>query len=128
MNLQPWQQKIFDQITLGGIKPKEMVLMTAGRGVGKSAFSAQALKRMMDDINSRPVEDIVLSESKIHGKRIYAARPEGGNWRSMEEWCMKRFGDPGSVWDLKIHRWYMNSRTFFFSNEADRTVFLLKWR
>jgi hypothetical protein len=128
MNMYPWQQQIFDKIVSGGIKPKEMVLMTAGRNVGKSAFSAQALSRIMEDLVSRPVEDIVLDESKIHGARIYSARPNGGNWKNMEAWCFERFGEPGSVWNLEIQRWYMNDRTFFFRNEADRTMFVLKWR
>lgn len=71
---------------------------------------------------------IKLDESKIHGKRIYAARPRGGDWLKMEQWCIKTFGKPGSVWDLNIHRWYMNDQTFFFSGESDLLMFILKWR
>ena len=35
----PWQQQIFDRITSGGIKPGEMICMTAGRNVGKSVLT-----------------------------------------------------------------------------------------
>ena len=134
MNMYPWQQKMFDQIASGGIKSKDMVLMTAGRNVGKSFFSAQALKRMMDDVNSRPVENIVLSEGKVYGARYYTAEPVGGNWREMEQWAIQTYGEVGSVWqadkwvEQPAQRWYMNDRRFWFRNEADRTMFILKWR
>jgi len=134
MNMYPWQQKMFDQITSGGIKSKEIVLMTAGRGVGKSAFSAQALKRMMDDMLNVPVEDIVLSEGKVYGSRYYTAEPVGGNWREMEAWCYEMFGDDTHpIWGESkapepAQRWYKNNRKFWFRNEADRTMFILKWR
>jgi hypothetical protein len=41
MNTHPWQQQMFDRITSGGIKPGEMMITSAGRGTGKSAFSSQ---------------------------------------------------------------------------------------
>jgi len=132
MNLQPWQQQIFGRITSGGIEPKEMILMTAGRNVGKSAFSAQALSRIMEDLMSRPVEDLVLAERRVHGSRFYTVEPVGGNWREMETWITERLGTSSSVWDLPEKmsecRWIMNDRKFWFRNEADRTMFVLKWR
>jgi hypothetical protein len=134
MNIYPWQRQIFDKITSGGVKPGEMLVMTAGRNVGKSFFSAQALKRLMDDINNRPVEDIVLSEGKVYGSRYYTAEPVGGNWREMEAWCYEMFGDDVSpIWGADkapepAQRWYKNDRKFWFRNEADRTMFVLKWR
>ncbi len=133
MILYPWQQQIFDQITSSGIKPKEILVMTAGRSVGKSMFSAQALKRMMDDINSRPVEDILLSEGKVYGSRYYTAEPIGGNWPEMEAWCYKTFGDDVSpIWGADkapepAQRWYKNNRKFWFREQKDRDWFILRW-
>jgi hypothetical protein len=134
MNMYPWQQQIFDQITSSGIKPKELICMTAGRGVGKSAFSAQALKRIMDDINNRPIEDLILTENKISGARYYCVEPVGGNWREMELWVTETCGAPGEIWPKEdfvwpeMPRWVMNNRKFWFRNEADRTMFVMKWR
>jgi hypothetical protein len=97
-------------------------------------FSAQALKRIMDDIYSRPVEDIKLSEGTVYGSRYYTAEPVGGNWREMESWCYEIFGnDTYSIWgESKApepqQRWYKNNRKFWFREETDRTIFVLKWR
>ena len=132
MNIQPWQMDILK--TLEGIKPGEMSIMMAGRRAGKSVFSAQALKRLMDDILFSPIQNIVLAEGTVYGSRYYTAEPVGGNWREMESWCYQTFGDVGEkIWGEEKapepqQRWYMNNRKFWFRNEADRTMFVLKWR
>ena len=115
-----WQSDILDAIA--NKKAKHYIISTP-RMTGKSAY-----KRLFDDIYARPIEDIELTDSKLHGKRIYAARPHGGSWLNMEAWCVERFGPVGDIWNLEIQRWYMNDRTFFFRDEADRTMFVLKWR
>lgn len=130
--MMPWQMDMLKK--LQGFKSGEMTAMMAGRRVGKSAFSAQALKRMMDDILSQPVSDIKLSEGTVYGARYYTAEPVGGNWVDMEVWCMDMFGGPGdNIWGEEktpepAQRWYMNARKFWFRNESDRTMFVLKWR
>jgi hypothetical protein len=131
MNIHPWQQQIFDKIVSGGFKPKDLICMTAGRGVGKSQMTQQAIDRLMRDLNSRPIEELVLAESRIHGARFYTVDPVGGNWQEMENWAHKTYGPSTSVWDmtnLGVGRWYANNRKFWFRNEADRTMFVLKWR
>ena len=128
----PWQMNMLKQFE--GFKPKEMVIYSAGRNIGKSVFSAQALKRVMDDILSQPITDIVLSEGRVYGARYYTAEPVGGNWREMEAWCYEAFGDDSyPIWGEDkapepAQRWYKNNRKFWFRNEADRTMFVLKWR
>lgn len=131
MIIQPWQMDILNKMSQ--YKGRGLIQIT-GRQMGKSAFSAQALKRMMDDINNRPVEDLVLTENRVHGARYHCVEPVGGNWREMEAWCFKQFGDVGNNigWAESEHpqcyRWYMNNRKFWFRNESDRTMFVLKWR
>jgi hypothetical protein len=129
-----WQIDLLDKMTK---YQGRGVVMTTGRQLGKSAFSAQALQRMMDDIYNRPVEDLILSESKVHGARYHCVEPVGGNWKDMEEWALKTYGDPGELWPMKTQddfgwpessRWYMNNRKFWFRNESDRTMFIMKWR
>lgn len=132
MKLQPWQQQIFDKITSGGIKPKEMILMTADRNIGKSQITQQAIDRLMRDLNSQPISEIVTAERRLQGSRFYTAEPIGGNWLEMETWVTEQFGPNSSVWDLPEHlascRWIANDRRFWFRREEDRTLFLLKWR
>lgn len=119
---------------LQGVKPGEMTIAMSGRRAGKSTFSAQALKRMMDDILSQPVSDIKLSEGRVYGARYYTAEPVGGNWVDMEVWCMDTFGGPGDkIWGEEkapeqAQRWYKNNRKFWFRDEKDRMIFVLKWR
>jgi hypothetical protein len=128
--IQPWQLKILEHMT----KYKGRGLMqVTGRNTGKSAFSAQALQRLWDDLHSRPIEDLKLSEGTVYGSRYHCVEPVGGNWREMEAWCLETFGSAGEhIWGEKVtepaQRWYMNNRKFWFRNECDRMVFVLKWR
>jgi hypothetical protein len=129
--MQQWQLDMLDKMTR--YKGRGLIQVT-GRNVGKSAFSAQALQRMMNDIYSRPIEDIVLSEGTVYGARYYTAEPIGGNWLEMEAWCYETFGDDTQpIWGESkapepAQRWYKNARKFWFRNEKDRMLFVLKWR
>ena len=106
--------------------------MMSGRQTGKSMISAM-YKRLMDDINNRPVEDIVLGESRVHGARYYTAEPVGGNWLNMEVWALDTYGQPGEFWSKEdfawpeTPRWFMNDRKFWFRNERDRNWFVMRW-
>ena len=130
--LYPYQKRI-----LNGFKTGEVNIMMAGRQMGKSMFSSQAIKRLMDDIMLRPVEDLVLSEGTVYGSRYYCVEPFGGNWREMEDWCINTFGSStGSIWAEEVdkvtpqpsERWYANNRKFWFRTEKDRNWFVLRWR
>ena len=132
--LHPWQEKILTDIESGGIKPGEMMVMMSGRRAGKSQFSAQALKRLWDDIyKERPVEDLVCDVRPVHGARYYTVEPVGGNWKEMEAWARQTYGEPGDMWDShdwvwpETARWMMNNRKFWFRNEKDRDWFILRW-
>ncbi len=126
-----WQLDILDKMTK--YKGKGLIQIT-GRQIGKSAFSTQAFKRMLDDLYNRPVENLILTENKINGCRYYCVQPEGGSWIDMEAWNIKTFGEPGDIWPKEgfvrsdMPRWVANNRKFWFRSEADRTMFVLKWR
>lgn len=135
MNLQQWQLDIIDKMV--GFKPGELVTYGAGRQTGKSIMTQQAIERLMQDLMNRPIEQLVLSEGRVYGARYYCVEPIGGNWREMEDWCIKTYGSStGSIWaqevdkttPLQCERWYANNRKFWFRNEADQTMFVLKWR
>ncbi len=131
--LHPWQEQIFDKITSGGFKPGEMMIMMSGRQVGKSFWTNQAIKRLMDDLNSNPVSEITLGEGTVYGSRYYTAAPIGGNWLEMEKWCSITFGEGcRALWGEKkapepARRWYANNRKFWFRSEKDRTLFIIRW-
>lgn len=132
--IHPWQLDMLDKMTK--YKGNGLVQIT-GRGVGKSTlntvFSGQTFQRLWDDIHNRPVEDLKLSEGKVYGNRYYCVEPVGGSWREMETWCSDNMGSNGSAWDKDKApkpnaRWYMNARRFWFREDKDRTMFVLKWR
>ncbi len=129
--MMPWQKEVLTKMTK--FKGRGLTQIT-GRNVGKSAFSAQAFQRLWDDLHRRPIEDLKLSEGTVYGKRYYCVEPVGGNWMDMEVWCMDTFGGPGDkIWGEEkapepSRRWYMNNRKFWFYDELDRMVFVLKWR
>ena len=129
----PWQENILKQVMSGGFKPGEMSIMTSGRQVGKSMFTAQAIDRLLKDLNSQPVTDMQLGEGTVYGSRYYTVQPVGGSWLEMEKWCGQVFGDTGTIWGESkapepARRWYANNRKFWFKSEKDRDWFLVMWR
>jgi hypothetical protein len=125
-----WQMNLLDKMTK--YKGKGLIQVT-GRNTGKSV--TQAYHRLWNDImSSSEVSDIRLSEGTVYGSRYYTAEPIGGNWIEMEAWCYQAFGnDAYPIWGEKTapepaQRWYKNNRKFWFRSEADRTMFVLKWR
>ena len=109
-------------------------MIISGRQLGKSQLTNQAFLRLWDDIHHRPVEELKLSEGTVYGSRYYCIEPVGGSWPKMELWCMEAFGTTtGSIWGEKAApepamRWYMNNRKFWFRNQKDQLMFVMKWR
>ena len=125
--MQNWQEKI-----INGFKPGEMTIVTAGRQTGKSQM--QAYMRLWNDIHYQPVSDLKLSEGTVYGSRYYCVEPVGGSWIEMQEWCLNQLGDSGKhIWGSNEvptpqERWYMNNRKFWFRDDADRLIFVMRWR
>lgn len=101
-------------------------------------MSEQAFKRLMDDVfmdDVPPVEDLIISEGTVYGKRYHTVQPVGGVWKNMELWCFDTFGETGTIWGHDMDkapapdlRWYMNNSKFWFRNRKDLDWFLLRWR
>ena len=130
MDLKPWQEKLMNGLMQG----RELKLIMAGRNMGKSTMSQQAIDRLIRDLNSHPVEELKIMEGRIYGAIYHLVEPIGGNWMDMEIWCLDTYGNPGSLWQETKNltpepnqRWYMNDRKFWFRNERDRTMFILRW-
>lgn len=129
----PWQIDVLKK--LQGVKPGEMTVMMSGRRTGKSQLSSVAFQRLWDEIHMRPVEDLKLTEGTVYGSRYYCVEPVGGSWREMELWCHETFGEIAgtSIWaeekaPIPAQRWYMNNRKFWFRDEKDQLMFVMKWR
>lgn len=130
--MQTWQKEMLK--TISGIKRGEMMIYSAGRQTGKSYYAQYTIDRLMRDLNSQPITDLVLSEGTVYGSRYHCVEPVGGSWIEMQEWCLNQFGDSGKhIWGAKEtpepqQRWYMNNRKFWFRDEQDRLMFVLRWR
>jgi hypothetical protein len=126
-----WQMNVLNK--LQGIKPGQLSMTMAGRRTGKSQMSSIAFQRLWDELHRRPVEDLKLTEGTVYGSKYYCVEPTGGSWRDMEYWCHITFGSVGEhIWGEKApepaQRWYVNNRKFWFRDEQDQLMFVMKWR
>jgi hypothetical protein len=70
-----------------------------------------------------------LSEGRVYGARYLTVHPtNGGHWNEMMHWMVTTFGPTAhdGVWTPNM-RWYANNAKFWFRNEKDLTMFLLRW-
>ncbi len=73
---------------------------------------------------------ILVDEGRVYGARYYTAHPTtGANWNDMMTWMIDTFGPTSAdgVWSPG-YRWYANNARFWFRNQEDLTVFLLRWQ
>ena len=58
----------------------------------------------------------------------HAATWFGSEWRDMENWCTEVYGRPSldGFW-TPGRRWYVNNQKFWFREESDLTMFILRW-
>lgn len=94
---------------------------------------SHTFQRLWDDLHRRPIENLKLTEGTVYGSQYYCVEPVGGSWLEMEHWCLDHFGSSGEhIWGEKfqepVQRWYTNNRKFWFRDEVDRMIFVLKWR
>jgi hypothetical protein len=78
------------------------------------------------------------SEGTIYGVKYYAISPIfpahaptwfKPEWNIIVEWCIDTYGPTpeDGVW-TPAARWYVNNAKFWFRNERDMLLFLLKWQ
>ena len=78
--------------------------------------------------------DWLIDTGTVYGIRYHTVAPTGLNWQDMSQWCQETFGaSTGSIW-AEYHtpdpgeRWYENNAKFWFRDEADLALFLLRWQ
>lgn len=116
-----WQKDL-----INGFKPGEMVVMSAGRQTGKSQM-AEYMK-MFYQMYYQEVPSLELSDGKVFDQPYYTVQPKGIPWYEMEPWCRETFGPTPEfgAWEPNA-RWYMNAERFWFRDEKDRMLFVLRW-
>lgn len=73
--------------------------------------------------------NLELSEGRVYGARYLTVHPSNSwHWNEMMAWMVETFGPTAhdGVWTPNM-RWYANNAKFWFRNEKDLTMFLLRW-
>jgi hypothetical protein len=78
---------------------------------------------------------MLLGHGTVYGEQYYTVAPPmfTVTWRKMAAWCEATFGEStGSMWHNNLapgsgERWYQNNAKFWFREEKDLTLFLLRW-
>lgn len=109
------------------------LITTTGRQLGKSDFTNDVLRRLIDDLGPYTLKTEVRTMHE--GVSYYVVQPvgwmnatENHQWNSMVSWCVETFGptsDDG-VWTAG-QRWYVNNARFWFKDVKDRDWFILRW-
>ena len=95
----------------------------------------KAARQMAKDIDDELLmttmgwHNLELKEGRIYGARYLTVHPSNGwHWNEMMEWMITTFGPTAhdGVWTPNM-RWYANNAKFWFRNEKDLTLFLLRW-
>ena len=81
-----------------------------------------------------------LSEGRVYGARYYTVHPvlnsnygHSDRWNDMMTWVINNFGPcTAPIWGADcapqpMQRWYVNNAKFWFRNEKDLLLFILKW-
>ena len=70
-----------------------------------------------------------LSKGTVYGTEYLTVHPNNSNsWNEMMYWMIKQFGPSAEdgVW-TPDQRWYANNAKFWFRDEKDLTMFILRW-
>jgi len=110
---------------------------------------ARAGKKMADQIDIDVMKglgvykdvELVRSTGTVYSLRYHTVELRNLEWQDtrrmwddMMLWCQGQFGDTGSLWyetknlvQQPHQRWYVNDRKFWFRDEADLLMFVLRW-
>ena len=94
--------------------------------------AAKQMAKAIDDellMTTMGWHEFSLSEGRVYGARYLTVHPSNGwHWNEMMAWLVETFGPSAhdGVWTPGM-RWYANNSKFWFRNEQDLTMFLLKW-
>ena len=102
---------------------------------------AKELQQSIDDDIMRTLfgenYELSISTGTVYDVQYHTAMPSwtpsrhgwyNPEWNEMMEWCVKMFGPTAKdgVW-TPDERWYANNSKFWFRDEADLLMFVLRW-
>jgi len=94
--------------------------------------AAKQIAKDIDDqvlMNALGWHELILNEGRVYGARYLTVHPSNSwKWNEMMEWMVDTFGPSAvdGVWTPNM-RWYANDAKFWFRNEKDLTMFILRW-
>jgi hypothetical protein len=103
---------------------EDAILIEAARQMAKD-IDTELMMTMMGWHESK----LEVSEGTVHDSRYLTVHPSNGaKWNSMMSWMVDTFGPTShdGVWTPNM-RWYANNARFWFRDEKDLTLFMLKW-
>ena len=120
-------------------KPLQSVLLPIIRRTLPNLIASQIVGvQPMTNLGARPME---LGTYETGGVIWYWVRPEepavldladprhsAAYWDEVEAWCTATYG-PRNPWaeEGSPHRWSASDRRYHFRDEADRTMFIMRW-
>lgn len=94
-------------------------------------MAAQMSKDIDDQILMKALgwHELEINEGRVYGTRYLTVHPDNGrHWNEMMAWMIDNFGPSAQdgVWTPNM-RWYANNAKFWFREEKDLTLFILRW-
>jgi hypothetical protein len=120
-SLQTWQKEVLNNV-YGGIKRGELMTFSSGRQTGKTAFTAAALKKLLDDMESLDPNFEVLTTGTVDGTPWYtiACKKDVSIW-------IRENGAENSEWvDYIDEKWMYHRNKLDVSREM-LAMIKLRW-
>ena len=123
IKLPKWQQDAIDKLGVDG-----RLYMNMARQSGKSTMIKDWAKTLEQFVQGFRLE---LSEGTVFGQKYYCVEPQGWIWRDfefkdMQAWCESTMERESDTITPNL-RWYVNGGQFWFRDETDRTMFVMRW-
>ena len=82
------------------------------------------------------VVNLTTEIKKWHGCKYHTVSPflnswslsaNNDKWNEISQWCYDTYGKPGDPFTDVAERWYLNNSAYWFRDESDLTMFILRW-
>ena len=123
IKLPKWQQDAIDKLGVDG-----RLYMNMARQSGKSTIDKNWAKTLEQFAQGFRLE---ITEGTVFGQKYYCVEPQGWIWRDFEfkdmvAWCEATMEREADTITPNL-RWYTSGGQFWFRDEADRTMFVMRW-
>lgn len=81
------------------------------------------------DIEEHTAEYYIVAVEEEEYKWIFQRNDGAINkepWKTIDAWCRETFGEPGT-WGGPPTEWKRMGPRYFFQNNGDRALFVLRW-